>query len=274
MNNNILICIDEDPLSKAVCEYGLFIAKNLNLDVTFLYVVKTAMLSPNFLGLATGGLVVTHEDSALLEDIKPSKEDIEKAENALNEVQKMALEKGINATTHLQSGDLIEILINYENANIIVVGIEHENEEIRNNIIALTRECEAKILFVNKEFSDVNSVLMAFDGEEASIKTLKFIKDSFIFGRNLEYHIVNISKDSQKSQNILEIAREILGDKNAKFISLTGNIAEELIKYRRANNLDMFIMGSFSKGIFATIFFGSTSQNVVEHALVPVFVSK
>ena len=269
---NIVICIDETPLNSAVCEYGFLMAKNLNLDITFLHVIKTGVLSPNFLGLATGGLVVVQEDSILLDVVKPTKEDIEKAEKLLEDAKNIALKNGINANTCLQSGDLVETLMNYEKADVIVIGIG--DESIKENIIALSRECEAKILFVNKEFSSIDSALVAFDGEEASIKTLNFLKNSSIFGKNLEYHVINVNKDPVKSQTVLSKAKEILKDKNAKFISLSGAVSDELISYRRANNLSIYVMGSFSKGIFATLFFGSTSQDVVENALVPVFLAK
>ncbi|NLK65858.1 MAG: universal stress protein [Campylobacteraceae bacterium] len=269
----VVICIDETPLNRAVCDYGFLIAKNLNLDVTFLYVVKTAVLSPNFLGLATGGLVVTHED-VLLDDVKPSKDEIEKGEELLQKAKELADEQGINATTQLQSGDLIEILINYENAHTIVVGVDEENNVIKDNIIALSRECESKLFFINKEFSEVKSLLVAFDGEQNSVRTLNFLKDSKVFGKELEYHVINVNKDIEKSQTILEQAKEIMKNENAKFVTLSGNVSEEIIAYRRANELSLYVMGSFSKSIFSTLFFGSTSQTVVEQAWVPVYIAK
>lgn len=272
----ILICVDNNPLNKSVCGYGLEIAKNLNLEVVFLHVIKTPLFTPNFLGLAAGGLVVTQGSDMVYdpEELKPTKEQIDEAEKILKKAKEMADKMGVKSNSDLQCGDVIEILINYSDIFAMVVAVKDESEDIQNNIIALTRESKTPILFVNKEFSKVKSVLVAFDGGEAAIKTLHNIKDSKIFGSNLEYHVLNIGKDAQKSKEVLDTARDILINENAKFIHLHGEVVDELISYRRANNLDLFVMGSFSKGIFATLFFGSTSKNVVENALVPVYVAQ
>lgn len=272
----ILVCVDNNPLNEAVCSYGLEMAKKLNLEVIFLHVIKTPLFTPNFLGLAAGGLVVTQGSDMVYdpEELKPTKEQIDEAEDMLKKAKKMADEADIKSSSDLQCGDIIEILINYSDIAAIVVSIKDETEDIQNNIIALTRESKTPILFVNKEFSEIKSALVAFDGGDAAIKTLHSIKDSKIFGQDLEYHVLNINKDEKKSKEILDIARDILKNENAKFVSLSGEVADELISYRRANNLDLFVMGSFSKGIFATLFFGSTSKNVVEKALVPVFVAQ
>ncbi|MSN96584.1 universal stress protein [Campylobacter sp. FMV-PI01] len=271
---SIVICVDHNPLNESVCKYGLNMAKNLGLKVTFLHVINTPLTAPHFLGLAAGGLVVSESSAVVyeLENTKPDDEDVKNAEIILKDCLKFADEFEVEATTDLKCGDIVNILINYENAYAFIVTTKEESQEVQNNITALIRETKTPILFVNKEFSQINSVLIAFDGGNSAVNALNFLKDNEIFGQNLEYHVINVNKDCKKSEDILNQAREILHKKNAKFISLNGEVADELINYRRSNNLDLYIMGGFSKGIFATLFFGSTSKNVVQNALVPVFI--
>lgn len=271
--SKIVICVDKNPLNSAVIEYGLNIAKNLNKEVVFLRVIKTPLFTPNFMGLAAGGLVVGSEMACDLEELKPTKEQIDESEKILEEAMKASQNFGIKATTDLQNGDLIEILINYENAYLIVSSLKDEGQEIENNIIALVRESETPILFVKTNFTAPKSVMVAFDGSENSIKALKAIKEDKIFGDNLEYHVANVNDNEEKSSKILASAKEILQNENAKFITLNGTTAaDEIIKYRRANNLDIYVLGSYTKGIFKTLLFGSTSKDIVQNSLVPVFV--
>lgn len=270
--SKIIICVDKNPLNLAVTEYGLSIAKNLNKEVVFLRVIKTPLFTPNFMGLAAGGLVVGSEMACDLEELKPTKEQIDESEAILNEALKLAEKENIKATTDLQNGDLIEILINYEDAHLIVSAVKDEGEEIENNIVALVREAGTPILFVKSEYKTPKSVMVAFDGSDNAIKALKSIKEDRIFGENLEYHVVNVNDNEEKSSKILDSAREILSGENAKFITLSGLAADEIIKYRRANNLDLYVLGSYTKGIFKTLIFGSTSKDIVQNSLVPVFV--
>lgn len=270
--SKIVICVDKNPLNRAVIDYGLYIAKNLNKEIVFLRVIKTPLFTPNFMGLAAGGLVVGSELACDLEELKPTKEQIDESEKILGDAMKEAVSHGIKATTDLQNGDLIEILINYENAHLIVSAVKDESEEIENNIIALVRESQTPILFVKTNFKSPKSVMVAFDGSENAIKALRAIKEDKILGENLEYHVANVNDNQEKSAKILDSAREILSGENAKFVTLNGSAADEIIKYRRTNNLDIYVLGSYSKGIFKTILFGSTSKDIVQNSLVPVFV--
>ncbi|CZE46196.1 universal stress protein [Campylobacter geochelonis] len=270
----VVVYLSNNSLNNAVCQYGLDIAKNLNSEVVFLYVINIPIIVPNFLGLAAGGLVVGENSDMIyeLDEKKATDEELKEGEQVLQAAKKIADEQGVSSTTDLQKGDFIDILLNYKDVDTFVMAICEESKEVEENITTLTRELEHPILFVNKEFSKVGSVLLAFDGKEDSIKALEFIKDSGIFGLDLKYHIATVNDNEEKASQILQTAREILDGKSAEFITLSGDVTESIIKYRRANNIDSLATGAFSKGMFASFIFGSTSKNIVKNALVPVLV--
>ncbi|NLY03776.1 MAG: universal stress protein [Campylobacter sp.] len=270
--SKIIICVDKNPLNRSVIDHGLSIAKNLSKDVVFLRVIKTPLFTPNFMGLAAGGLVVGSEMACDLEELKPTKDQIDESEKILSAALKQAENSGVKTTTDLESGDLIDILINYEDAFLIVSAVKDESEEIENNIIALVRETKIPILFVKSEFKAPKSVMVAYDGSENANKALNTLKNSKIFGENLEYHIANVNDNTEKASKILADAKEILNGENATFVILSGNAADEIIKYRREHELDIYVLGSYSKGIFRTLLFGSTSKDIVQNSLVSVFV--
>ena len=43
--NKVLVCLDGSEFSKAVCDYGIFIAKNLNLPLVLLNVIEHSKIS-------------------------------------------------------------------------------------------------------------------------------------------------------------------------------------------------------------------------------------
>ncbi|PSM52996.1 universal stress protein [Campylobacter blaseri] len=269
----IIACLDGNSLDNSVCDYAIFISKSLNLEITFLHIIHMQAYAPNFLGLAAGSLIV-NETSDIPYNInykEPSKEELENANALLEKAKKYADSRGIISTTQAVHGDYLDTLLEYENVHSFVIPLEKDDEEIRDNVAVLLREVKAPILFINKAFTPIKTVLLAFDGHEASIRTLNFIQNSKIFGDDLNYHIININKSKEDSEKILSKAKTILKNKNAKYITLcSGEIAEEIIKYRRSNNIDIIATGAYTRGIISSFFFGSTSKEIVNNAIVPI----
>ena len=86
-------------------------------------------------------------------------------------------------------------------------------------------------------------------------------------------NVINVNNNAEESQKTLEVAREILKGENAEFVSVSGDVpGDEIIKYRRANNLDLIATGAFSKGFFKKLILGSVSQDILQNALVPILV--
>ena len=78
--NKVLVCLDGSELSKAVCDYGIFIAKNLNLPLVLLNVIEHSKIS-NIVDFS-GNIGLGEKDELLEmlvdEDAKRSQEQKEK----------------------------------------------------------------------------------------------------------------------------------------------------------------------------------------------------
>lgn len=270
---NIIACLDGNTLDKSVCDYAIAISQKLNIPITFLHIIQTNACNPNFLGLAAGSLIV-NESSDMAYNMnyqEPTEEELKNAEKILQKAKKYADSKDITSSIQISHGDYIDILLEYENAHSFLIPLEKDNDEIRDSITTMLRDIKSPVLFINKEFKPIKTVLLAFDGHEASIRTLNFIKNSKFFEDNLKFHIININDDKEESEKILAKAKLILEDKNAEYITLCGgDVAEQIIKYRRSNNIDIIATGSYTKGIISSFFFGSTSKEIVENAIVPI----
>ena len=130
------------------------------------------------------------------------------------------------------------------------------------NASVLIKELHVPSLLVNKEFSPINSVLIAFDGTDAAKRTLEFVKSSKLLA-SAHKHVLHVNADAAAGEEMLDLAREILGTQNASFICANAEVpADEIIKYRRANELDLIATGAFTKGFFKKLFLGSVSEAV------------
>lgn len=268
----VIICVDENPINRGVCEYGLSLAKAKNCEAVLLYVIKNQNLPAGFFTLAAGGIAMYDEQILEISE-KPNEDELNKANQTLSELEKLA--NGVKIQTKVEFGNLIDILNSYApNAEIFVMSIKDDEGETAVNKSAnvLLGELKKPILFVNRNFGEISSVLVAFDGGEASQKVLTSLKNSGFFTQNLKYFVVNVNDNLDKSNEILAIAKEILRGENAEFFTLQGNISEEIIRFRRANNIDLIATGALSKNAFLSLFMGSVSKEIMKNALVPILV--
>lgn len=86
--NKVLVCLDGSEFSKAVCDYGIFIAKNLNLPLVLLNVIEHSKIS-NIVDFS-GNIGLGEKDELLEilidEDAKRSQEQISKGKAILKQL--------------------------------------------------------------------------------------------------------------------------------------------------------------------------------------------
>ena len=87
--NKVLVCLDGSEFSKAVCDYGVEIAKKLNLPLVLLNVIEHSTISKN---IDLSGNIGLGEKDELLEmlvdeDAKRSQEQISKGKAILKQMQ-------------------------------------------------------------------------------------------------------------------------------------------------------------------------------------------
>lgn len=274
----VMVCVNGAKICGFVRDYGIYVAKILNLEVCFFSIIENQEIGNSFYGLAAGGIVLGEKDIILsnyanLEE-QNSEDGVKKIENFLNECVKTAQNEGVKASKILRNGDFIDTINEFKDESAIFVTAARydESDDIDFNANMLIKELKIPVLLVNKEFSPIKSVLLAFDGTLASVKIAEFIKNSPFF-ENVKKFIINIGTDAEKSNEALNVAKWLIGEKNAEYIHINSNeIGEEIIKFRRANELDLIATGAFSKNFFKKMLVGSVSQNIIQNALVPILV--
>ena len=274
----VVVCIKNNQICDNVRDYGIYVAKILKSQISFVAIMENQELGDSFYGLAAGGIVLGEKDMILSNyqnlEQENNEETLKKIQEYLDKCVKKASLEGLKAEQTLKKGDFIDIISTYKNeADMFITAARYdESDDMDFNANMLIKELKVPVLLVNKEFSPIKSVLLAFDGTLSSVKIAGFIHNSPLFS-NAKKYIINISEDEEKSKEALKIAKDIIGEENAKYVYINGTDAgEEIIKFRRANKLDLIATGSFSKNFLKKLIVGSVSQEVITNALVPILV--
>ncbi|DAB29132.1 MAG TPA: universal stress protein [Sulfurimonas sp. UBA12504] len=267
----VLVCLDGCELSKAVCDYGMFIAKKLDLPLVLLNVVKHSHLTKKIdlsgnIGLGSRERLL---DELSNEEMNESKELIAKGKTILKEMQAYIESQNFpNCTTLQRHGTLYETLdaLSYE-LKIAIVSINGEDRE------ELIRTLNIPILLVNSEFKPIESILMAYDGSEYAIKAINIAKQNPIFP-NVKRYIVNVEKDFNFSNKLLDEAKSLFVNVGIEVEteSLSGERVDAILKYQEKNNLDIIAMGAYSHNRFKSAIFGSFTTKMLLNAKKPLLL--
>ena len=276
--NKVLVCLDGSELSKAVCDYGIDIAKKLDLPLVLLNVVEHSHISKRVdlsgnIGLGSKDILL---DELANEEMNESKQLISKGKTVLKEMQEYVQSQGIeNCSTLQKHGTLYETLDELSNdLRLAIIGLKGEgSSNIGSHIEELLRTVNIPIFLVNQEFKPIESMLMAYDGSEYAKKAIKIGKQNPIFP-NIKRHIVNINKDNNTSNMLLNEAKELFANVNinVETKSLSGDSVEALLQYQKENNLDIIAMGAYSHNRFKHMIFGSFTSKILLNSKVPLIL--
>lgn len=276
--NKVLVCLDGSKLSKAVCDYGIYIAKNLNLPLVLLNVIEHSHISKkvNLSGNIGLGSKDDLLDELANEEMNESKQLIAKGKAVLKEMEEYVKSQNLtNYTTLQKHGTLYETLDELSSdLRIAVIGLKGENNtNIGSNVEELIRTLNIPILLVNKEFKPIESILMAYDGSEYANKAIKIAKQNPIF-LNVKRHIVNVNKDTNVSNQLLNEVKQLFANANidVETKSLSGDSVEAILQYQKENNLNIIAMGAYSHNRFRSAIFGSFTTKMLLNSQIPLLL--
>lgn len=273
MQKNILVCVDNSSFAKDACDYGIFLSKKLQIPLLLLHVIehshtsKTTNLSGN-IGLGSQENLL--EKLAEQEHIE-SKNLIKKGKEVLNELKEYASKHDITVKTLQKHGALDETLQEVSNqTQIAIIGIKGEDsgdKTIGAHVEDIIRSLDIPLLLVSRAFTPINTIMMAYDGSNFANKAIKNAAQNPLF-QDASRHIVNVNKDTNISQRLLNEAKKLFesGGIDVKTASLNGDPLEQLLEYKRANSIDLIVMGAYSHNRLKSAIFGSFTSKMLQNS--------
>jgi nucleotide-binding universal stress UspA family protein len=276
--NKVLVCLDGSNLSKAVCDYGIDIAKKLNLPLVLLNVIEHSHISKkvNLSGNIGLGSKDDLLDELANEEMNESKQLIAKGKAVLKEMEDYVKSQNLTNYTTLQKHETLYETLDELSSDlrIAIIGLKGESSSnIGSHIEELLRTLNIPILLVNKEFTPIESILMAYDGSDYANKAIKIAKQNPIFPKVIR-HIVNVNKDIIVSNGLLNEAKQLFANSNidVETKSLSGDSVEALLQYQKENKIDIIAMGAYSHNRFRSAIFGSFTTKMLLNSQVPLLL--
>lgn len=276
--NKVLVCLDGSELSKAVCDYGIDIAKKLNLPLVLLNVIEHSHISKKV--NLSGNIGLGSKDDLLNElaneEMNESKQLIAKGKAVLKEMEEYVKSQNLtNYTTLQKHGTLYETLDELgSDLKIAIIGLKGESSSnIGSHIEELIRTLNIPILLVNSEFKPIKSILMAYDGSLYAKKSIDIAVKNPIFP-NTKRYIVNVNSDKNDSNRVLNEASLIFKNANidSEILSLSGDKLEAILNYQQSINADIIAMGAYSHNRFRSAIFGSFTTKMLLNSQVPLLL--
>ncbi|MBW6488872.1 universal stress protein [Sulfurimonas sp.] len=281
----VFACVDGSKYSEAVCDYALHIAKELNLTLVLLNTIE----HPNASSVTnlSGNIALGERDDLLqelsLEDAHKNRDRINNGKDLLKELRERVTSKGYTDVIISQRhGTLYENLKELENKLRVVIfgfsGMGHmqKEDEIGSCVENIIRDIDTPIILVNREYSPIRNVMVAFNGKSGSIKALEELSSSPMLGHKTKRYVVNINSNQNSSNELIAHAKELIKDEslNCEFIQKSGEPLETLLTCIDKNSIDMLAIGSYSHGKLRTAFFGSFTTKLIKNVKIPIIILK
>lgn len=278
----IMTCIDGSGMTPAVVRAGKWAATKLAKPLCFLHTIEKTHQhgADDYTGaIGLGARSSLLEEMTKLDEQK-SKVALQLGTELLESVVSDARSTGIETVESMQRhGDIVEAIIEVESEIRLIVigrkGVDHDNEfkAIGSHLETLLRTVSQPVLIVPEEFSPPTSFMIAYDGRESADRALQKVLDGGLL-HGIDCHLVAIKNNESGLKAKFDNAASQLAERglNVATAFLEGNIKEELLKYQKANNIDLLVMGAFGHSRLRQLFVGSNTLKMLETTNIPLIV--
>ena len=283
MIKRILVALDVDIDTPIATKYALRLAHRYNASLTGLAVVDVKNIYTS-IGYA-GGAGMYYADRMreyLTEDTR------REAQRLIRTFSDMA-EK--SAATHfevIEEGVPYEFIIDeMKYHDLLVIGREshffyNRPDQPTNTVSEVVKKGICPTLVVLDAYHEVDKMLIAYDGSEASARVLQQFAHLQPYGRDLEVELVHVpagdtEEEYKESDWMLSRAEHFLRDHGFAYIQRLvldhGDPSKRLLERLEKHPVDLTLMGAHSVSAIKRITLGSTTHELVTKSRVPLFLA-
>ena len=275
MLKRILVALSGTPCTPIAVRWAVELARKHGASVTGVTVVDTERLA-DVGPIPIGGSAAAHAlgEHRLAVTQERIDEEIVGFEDACTEAS-------VNYVVDRESGDPFELLVGlsrYHDLTIIGLRGLFEYGVVRNPddvVIQLTHHGVRPILAVSPEYKPVNRVLVAYSGSMESAMAMKWFAELSLWPE-AAIKIVCFGFEDSEAKPLLADASAYLRAQGyePEAESLPGSAKTGVLAYAKDWKADLVVMGCTSRGRIAKLVLGGTSQEVLVHAGLPLFLSQ
>ncbi|MBZ9612923.1 universal stress protein [Rheinheimera maricola] len=273
MTTKVLACIDASLYAEAVCDYAVWSANKLDVELSLLHVLDKAQHThtPDLSGsIGLGSQELLLQQLAELDE-KHSKLALQRGRSILTAAKARAEQAGVKAVDErLRHGSLVDSLTELEpECRLMVLGKRGFSSADAHGHMGLhvervIRSLNKPILLTQQRYTEPKRIMLAFDGSATAIKSVQMLAASPL-GQGLPVHLVMAAAETEQTQQQIQQAADIL--RSAGFDTKTAIVAGEpeavLNQYQQEQVIDLMVMGAYGHSRIRQFIVGSTTTAMI-----------
>ncbi len=279
--NRVIACIDSSPCVNAVAEAAAWIAQKTGRELVLLQVLDYYPASYH-LGEISG--VIGFESNAmLLKELaeleqKQSELALDYSNNLLKHISQLIQEKFSLTPSHIQEkGDFLEQSFNaLREDDIALIGRVGErsaekNKSLGSNVENFIRGAKCTVMTVGETFKPPTRFIFAYEDSPTCKNMMQRVAKSD-FLRQLQCHLLYVGDHPE----ILNTPSQFLKDQGLDVVVeyRYGDVAENILDYQNQHQIQLIVLGAYSRSKVRQFFLGSITTNIFRNATVPLLVAK
>lgn len=273
--------IDGSNYSASVCDHAAWLAEQLEIPIEVFHVLgrrtrdsQPADLSGNLkLGARTD----------LMDKLSKADEEWGKLAHArgrliLDEAcERIRQKTSQEVVPRLRHDDFVDTVVSFEDdARLVILGKRGEahgfaREHLGSNLERALRSTKKPVLVVNRDYKEIKSAVLAYDGSASTDRAVDFIVNNPIL-RDTAFHLVSVGNPGDVSISTkLDGAVKKLTDAGLTVTSdiRSGNAELMILDAASEKKADILIMGAYGHSRVRNFIIGSTTTALVRACKVP-----
>jgi nucleotide-binding universal stress UspA family protein len=146
---------------------------------------------------------------------------------------------------------------------------------LKSGIHLIIRRSSRPVLLVRNRVTPMNRLLCAYDGSPKGKEAL------FVSSYLAKYHdktltVLVVDEDEEKGQNLLQEAKDYLGDccKHSIFRHSNGPVSDTILDVAKEESSELIVIGGYGLPPLMEILFGSTVNAILRRTNIPILICK
>lgn len=280
---NILACTDGSLYASSVYNHTAWAAAKMNASVHVLHMLNPHHEDP--VKTDTSGSIGLGAKSALLDEIVEleaarAKVARKRGEAILEDATAQLRAAGVaDILADQKHGRLSDSIENYEHdADLIVIGKRGNHADfatghIGHNLERVIRGCHHPVLVSSREFTRMESFVLAFDGGASSKKAVEYAANEPLL-KGMKCHLLSIGSGNTKLADALKAAEQRLSEAGYEVSSeiregepdkVIGEVVDQA-------HIDLLVMGAYGHSKIRHMIVGSTTTAMIRTVKISVLL--
>ncbi len=276
----ILALIDGSTYSTSVTGLAAWAAGRLKMPVEFAHVLGRR-IATNF---DLSGRLDANARSSLLKkmadlDEQHGKLAQQKGRAILEGAAAAAEAEGVEATTRLRNGDLMDSLADLEaEAEIVVIGKRGEAADfatlhLGSNLERVVRASSKPVLVAARAYQPFDHFLIAYDGGKSAGRAVDHAISSPLL-KGMKCTILSVGQDTAENRSRLDAPALRLRDAgyDVETVLTPGEPEDVIGAHVERDGIGLLVMGAYGHSRIRSLVIGSTTTELVRRCKIPVLM--